>query len=139
VLDQFFEGGLSGGVEAEGDFVTDDDDRAAQVAAVGGEPGDQLGAGEAFGFGAALGSDQLPGIADQRGQRFDLLGVELLFDEVAEGEAFFTTLAREELPRLDAAGSAWFPVERDRAHAFFFISTTPTPISTTAGRPAKMA
>jgi hypothetical protein len=137
VLDEFFELGLRRGVEAEGDFLAHDDDRAAQVAAVGGEPRDQLGAREAFGLGAPLGRDQLLGVADQLGQRLDLFGVELLFDEVAQLETALTTLAREKLSRLDAAGSARFPVEVD--HAFFFSMNTPAPIRITAGMPAKMA
>src|SRR5687767_10162272 len=65
VLAQLF---LRGGVEAEGDLLADHDDRAADAGAVGGQPGDQLVAGQAFGLGAPLGGDQLPGVADQHGE-----------------------------------------------------------------------
>ena len=56
------------------------------MATVGGQPRDELLAGQPLGLAATLGGDQVLGTADLGRQGPDLIGGERLLDEIAERE-----------------------------------------------------
>src|SRR5207248_2397870 len=97
--------------EAQRQLAVHLDDRSPHAAAVPGEPGDQLLAGEAFRLLAPLGRDELLRAAGLLRQRAELGGVERLLDQIALFDRLL--LAREKLPRLHAAGSAGLAVIAD--------------------------
>jgi hypothetical protein len=100
------------GGKTEQDLIALLDDWTAHACTVGGEPSQQLFAGQAGGFSAALGRDQLFNATDQLCECSQLVDAERLFDDVTQLESI-SQLLREKLSRAVATRSTWFPDELD--------------------------
>ena len=97
---------------------TDNDNRSPHPRTIGRQPLEQRFARESRRFRAPFGGDECFGAAHFRGQFFQFIDGERLFDEMANRKRLADFL-REKLPRFDAAGSTGFPEQFDFGHAIF--------------------